>query len=64
MADRAHPTDAGALDFSPAILRAQHENAAPLPRMVLYIALTLFAVMLAWACFGRLRLEVQAEGKN
>ena len=44
MAKSMHSTDAIALDFAPAILRAQHENAAPLPRMVLYIALTLFEI--------------------
>ena len=63
MAKSMHSTDAAALDFAPAILRAQHENAAPLPRMVLYIALTLFAVMLAWACFGRLDIIAVAQGK-
>ena len=64
-AHRAHPTDAdaGALDFAPAILRAQHDNPAPLPRMVLYIGLTLFALMLAWACFGRLDIIAVAQGK-
>lgn len=55
--------DVGALDFAPAILRAQHENAPPLPRIVLYIALALFAVMLAWACFGRLDIIAVAQGK-
>ena len=63
MAEKAYPTDAAALDFAPAILRAQHENPAPLPRMVLYIALALFAVMLAWACFGRLDIIAVAQGK-
>ena len=63
MAKSTQSADAGALDFAPAILRAQHENAAPLPRMVLYIALTLFAVMLAWACFGRLDIIAVAQGK-
>ncbi len=56
-------TEAGALDFAPAILRAQHENAPPLPRIVLYIALALFAVMLAWAVFGRLDIIAVAQGK-
>jgi hemolysin D len=57
------PIDAGALDFAPAILRAQHENAPPLPRIVLYIALVLFAVMLLWAIFGRLDIIAVAQGK-
>ncbi len=56
-------TEAGALDFAPAILRAQHENAPPLPRIVHYIALALFAVMLAWAVFGRLDIIAVAQGK-
>jgi len=57
------PIDAGALDFAPAILRAQHENAPPLSRIVLYIALALFAVMLLWAFFGRLDIIAVAQGK-
>jgi len=63
MAKGFNPTDAGTLDFAPAILRAQHENPAPLPRFVLHIALALFAVMLAWACFGRLDIIAVAQGK-
>ena len=55
--------ESGALDFAPAILRAQHENLPPLPRVVLYIALVLFGVMLAWACFGRLDIIAVAQGK-
>jgi HlyD family secretion protein len=56
-------SEAGALEFAPGILRAQHENAPPLPRRVLYIALALFGVMLAWACFGRLDIIAVAQGK-
>ena len=56
-------TAAGALDFAPAILRAQHENAPPLPRLVLYIALALFALMLVWAWFGKLDIIAVAQGK-
>src|SRR5258706_7957869 len=63
MAKSLNSTDAGALDFAPAILRAQHENPPPLPRTVLYIALALFGVMLAWACFGRLDIIAVAQGK-
>src|SRR5512140_3262217 len=63
MAKGFNSTDAGTLDFAPAILRAQHENPAPLPRLVLYIALALFAVMLVWACFGRLDIIAVAQGK-
>ena len=63
MAKSIQSTTAGALDFAPAILRAQHENAPPLPRVVLYVALALFAVMLTWACFGRLDIIAVAQGK-
>ena len=63
MAKSIQSTTAGALDFAPAILRAQHENAPPLPRVVLYVALALFAVMLIWACFGRLDIIAVAQGK-
>ena len=63
MAKTIPSAEAGALDFAPAILRAQHENAPPLPRIVLYVALALFAVMLTWACFGRLDIIAVAQGK-
>ena len=63
MAKTIHSAAAGALDFAPAILRAQHENAPPLPRLVLYIALALFGVMLVWAGFGRLDIIAVAQGK-
>lgn len=63
MAETIHSTDAGALDFAPAVLRAQHENPPPLPRAVLHLVLALFGVMLAWACFGRLDIIAVAQGK-
>ena len=52
-----------AMEFSPPIVRAQHEGAAPLARVVLYITLALFAVMLVWAFFGRLDIIAVAQGK-
>ncbi len=55
--------DGQSLDFAPAILRAQHQAAAPLPRAVLYVTLALFAVLLAWAIFGRLDIIAVAQGK-
>ena len=63
MAKSINSTEAGALDFAPAILRAQYENPPPLPRVVLYIALALFGVMLVWAFFGRLDIIAVAQGK-
>ena len=50
-------------DFSPAILRAQHAPPSPLPRLVLYTLLTLCAVLLIWAIFGRLDIVAVAQGK-
>lgn len=63
MASSRHSIEGGALEFAPAMLRAQHEEAPPLPRVVLYIALALFGVMLAWACFGRLDIIAVSQGK-
>ena len=63
MSEINQSTEPGTLDFAPAILRAQHENAPPLPRVVLYVALALFAVMLTWACFGQLDIIAVARGK-
>jgi hemolysin D len=55
--------DADALDFAPAILALQDRPAAPLPRLVLYTLITLFAVLLLWASFGKLDIIAVAEGK-
>jgi hypothetical protein len=50
-------------DFSPAILQARHAPPSPLPRLILYILLALFAVLLLWATFGRLDIVAVAPGK-
>jgi hemolysin D len=50
-------------EFSPAILQAQHAPPSPLPRLVLYTMLALFAVLLVWATFGRLDIVAVAQGK-
>jgi len=55
--------DTGAMEFAPAIMRAQHENPSPMPRAVLYVTLALFGVLLAWAIFGRLDIIAVAQGK-
>jgi hemolysin D len=52
-----------AQEFASAIVRAQHQPAAPLPRAVLYVTLALFAALLAWAIFGRLDIIAVAQGK-
>ena len=50
-------------DFSPAILQAQHAPPSPLPRLILYVLLALFAVLFLWATFGRLDIVAVAQGK-
>ncbi len=52
-----------ALDFAPAILKAQHQPASPFPRFVLYASLALVGVMLVWAAAGRLDIVAVAQGK-
>jgi HlyD family secretion protein len=63
MLQRITKLQADALDFAPAILRAQHQSPSPLPRLVLYSVLVLFGVMLLWAIFGRLDIIAVAQGK-
>jgi len=50
-------------DFSPAVMQAQHAPPSPLPRVVLYILLLLFGVLLVWAMFGELDIVAVAQGK-
>lgn len=51
------------LDFAPALLRTQQQSPAPLPRALLYLLLTLFAITLIWSVFGRLDVVAVAQGK-
>src|SRR3954468_3317129 len=55
--------EADVWDFSPAILQAQHAPPSPLPRLILYIILALFGVLLVWAAVGRLDIVAVAQGK-
>lgn len=52
-----------ALEFSPEILKLQEQSPSPLPRMVLYLLLSLFGAMLIWATFGRLDVVAVGEGR-
>lgn len=52
-----------ALEFAPALLAIQESPPAPLPRRVLYTVVVLFALLLAWAAFGKLDVIVDAEGR-
>jgi hemolysin D len=51
------------LDFAPGILKVQNKPPSPLPRMVLYGLLALFAVAVLWIIFGRLDIVAVAQGK-
>lgn len=55
--------EADALDFAPGLLRVQRQPPSPLPRLVLYVLLALFAVLLVWASIGRLDIIAVAHGK-
>ena len=57
------PSEALAVEFAPGILQAQNKAPSPLPRLVLYCLLALFAVMLAWAALGKLDIVAVAQGK-
>jgi hemolysin D len=52
-----------ALDFAPEILAIQKRPPSPMPRAVLYTLLTLFALLIVWAVFGRLDIVATAQGK-
>ncbi|MGH8661836.1 MAG: HlyD family type I secretion periplasmic adaptor subunit [Burkholderiales bacterium] len=61
--DRILSLRAEAWEFAPAILRVEQELPSPLPRLILYTLLALFAVALLWAAFGRLDIIAVAQGK-
>lgn len=54
---------ADALDFAPGLLAIQESPPAKLPRTVLYCVVALFAILLAWASFGKLDIVAVAEGR-
>jgi hemolysin D len=52
-----------AADFAPDLLTIQEQPPARLPRTVGYVTGGLFAVLLAWAAFGKLDIVAGAEGR-
>jgi HlyD family secretion protein len=52
-----------ALAFAPDIERVELGPASPLPRLVLYLLLSLVAALLVWMHFGRLDVVAVAQGK-
>ena len=55
--------DAQAIEFAPGLLAIQEDPPPALPRVVLYTVAALCALMLVWACVGRLDVVAVAEGK-
>ncbi len=52
-----------ALDFAPGLLAIQDKPPAPLPRVILYLLMGLFGILLAWALIGKVDVIATAEGK-
>lgn len=62
-AHRARRLSPQALDFAPGLLAIQESPPARLPRTILLTVSVLFAILLAWAVFGRLDIIASAEGR-
>lgn len=52
-----------ALDFAPGLLAIQDKPPSPLPRVILYLLMGLFGILLAWALIGKVDVIATAEGK-
>lgn len=52
-----------ALDFAPGLLAIQESPPQRLPRVVMYVVGVLFAILLAWAVYGKIDIIASAEGK-
>jgi len=51
------------LEFAPQLLAIQESPPAPLPRVVLYVAALLCALLFVWALVGKLDIIASAEGR-
>ena len=63
MASDRQSANAQVLEFSPDIVRLEQGQPRPLPRLVLYMLLAMFAILLVWAAFGKLDIIAVAPGK-
>lgn len=54
---------ADALDFAPGLLAIQESPPSRIPRMVLYLVLGLFAILLVWALAAHLDIVASSDGK-
>lgn len=53
----------GELAFLPAALEIQEQPPSPIGRAIIWTIVGLFAVAIAWACFGQLDIVAVAQGK-
>jgi hemolysin D len=54
---------AEALDFVPGLLAIQESPPARLPRVVMYMVVSLCAILILWSIFGKLDIVASAEGR-
>lgn len=52
-----------ALDFAPGLLAIQESPPSRMPRTVLYLVMSLFTILFAWALLSKLDVIASAEGK-
>lgn len=52
-----------AIEFAPRLLAIQESPPRKLPKVILYLVLVLFCILLAWTIFGKLDIVATAEGK-
>lgn len=61
--DRTTALSPDVLDFAPGLLAIQESPPARLPRVMMYIVLVLFCILLVWSIFGKLDIIASAEGR-
>ena len=54
---------AEALDFVPGLLAIQESPPGRLPRVVMYMVVTLCVILILWSIFGKLDIVASAEGR-
>lgn len=52
-----------AIEFAPGLLAIQESPPGKLPKIILYLVIGLFVILLGWAIFGKLDIVATAEGR-
>lgn len=52
-----------AIEFAPGLLAIQESPPGKLPKIILYLVMALFFILLGWAIFGKLDIVATAEGR-